>query len=140
MKIDATTISSLTAAMRARGVRELEIAEGEMSVRIALPDVSAPAGHLPPPPPPGAKAETLVVRSTAAGRFLSRHPGRTTDFVPGDTVSADQVVGVVAIGSLLRPVVALVDGTIVQRFRQSGDFVDYGTPLLELKSLSQPAR
>ena len=139
MKIDATTIASLTAAMRTCGVHELEFAEGGVSMRIALPSISSPATPLALAGSPKATTDLLVVRSTAVGRFLTRHPSRTVDFAASDTVAAGEIIGVVAISGFLRSVVAPVHGRIVQRLRLSGDFVDFGTPLLELQPMSQAA-
>lgn len=140
MKVDAALIASLTAAMRARNVRELEIEEGEMSLRLALPRPALPCAVAAVPPKLPQDSGLIIVRSAAVGRFLRRHPSRTTDFVAGDSAAAGRMVGLVAAGSLLRPVVSPAEGVIVRWLCEAGDFVEFGTPLFELRPLFQPTR
>jgi acetyl-CoA carboxylase biotin carboxyl carrier protein len=83
-----------------------------------------------------APAET-VVTAPSLGVFLHRHPLRADDLAPaGSAVTADQVLGLLQTGPLLRPVRAPADGVLLEALVPHGATVGYGTPLF---ALSTPA-
>jgi acetyl-CoA carboxylase biotin carboxyl carrier protein len=78
-------------------------------------------------------ATALTVAAPGVGVFLRRHPLRTDDLVvPGSAVAAGQVLGLLQIGPLLRPVLAPADAIVKNLLAPHGAPVGYGTPLATL--------
>lgn len=77
----------------------------------------------------------LTVPSPAVGLFLHRHPLRADDLAPpGTAVSAGQVLGLLQVGPLLRPVLAPAAGVVQQMLAEHGSAVGWGSPLVRLSS------
>jgi biotin carboxyl carrier protein len=130
MILAADDIAELIEHMRGLGVAEVEIADGDEMLRVALPEaveharttISSPA----------------IVAATGCGTFLLGHPAREATLSIGARIEAGEVVGVIATGPLLRPVAAHVAGTLSRVLCEPGQRVDFGTPLLAVAPLFPP--
>jgi acetyl-CoA carboxylase biotin carboxyl carrier protein len=98
------------------------------SVERVEDEVPAWADELPAPAP------RLTVAACSVGVFLHGHPLHTTPLVhPGTHVRAGQPLGLLQIGSLLLPVTATKDATVIGNLVADGETVGFGTPLVELE-------
>jgi acetyl-CoA carboxylase biotin carboxyl carrier protein len=83
-----------------------------------------------------ARAPLLAVAACSVGVFLHGHPLHTTPLArPGASVRAGQPLGLLQIGSLLLPVTAPKDATVVGTLVAHGETVGFATPLFELEPL-----
>ncbi len=126
--------------MRAGGVHELEVEQGDFSLHIRLdpsrmvatntpPQTDQPACNTPAEPSPS----TIIVASDTVGILCDRHPMRNTPFVQaGDSVHAGMTVALIRIGPLYRRFRSSSAGTLVRWLAGPGDRVDFGKPILEL--------
>lgn len=74
-----------------------------------------------------------LVRSPTAGRFLDRHPARPDPFArPGDRVGARDVIGLIQIERLYRPVIAGRAGVLMRLLVETGRLIDADVPLAEI--------
>lgn len=122
MILTAPEIAGLAAHMRRTGVAEIEIVDGEETLRVVLPEeTTAPSGI--------AASGLSVVKATACGLF---RPGHSA----GAKVEAGEIVGAIAVGPLLQPVVAPAAGTLGRLLCASGQRVDYGTELFRFAPLA----
>ena len=102
---------------RTAGLGEIELEQPGLRLRLVF---SATGGlHL--------------VRSPIAGRFLDRHPARPDPFArPGDRVGARDVIGLIQVERLYRPVVAGRAGVLVRLLVETGRLIDADMPLAEI--------
>jgi acetyl-CoA carboxylase biotin carboxyl carrier protein len=78
----------------------------------------------------------LTVVACSVGVFLHGHPLHTTPLArPGASVRAGQPLGLLQIGSLLLPVTAPKDATVIGALVAHGETVGFATPLVELEPL-----
>jgi acetyl-CoA carboxylase biotin carboxyl carrier protein len=76
----------------------------------------------------------LVVRASAPGAFLCRHPLRERAIVAiGEEFHAGEPIGFLQVGPLLLPVLAPLAGTVTDVLARHGTIVGYGAPLFELQ-------
>ncbi len=131
MILAADDIAKLVEHMLCLGVAEIEIAEGDEMLRVALPEaVEQPARTTISGP--------TIIAATGCGIFFLGHPARETTLSIGAGVEAGEVVGVIGAGPLLRPVAAPAAGTLTRVLCEPGQRVDFGTPLLALAPLNPP--
>jgi biotin carboxyl carrier protein len=131
MILAANDIAELVEHMRGLGVAEIEIADGDEMLRVALPDtVEQPAR--------AAISGPTIIAATGCGIFFLGHPAREATLSIGARVDAGEVVGVIGAGPLLRPVAAPTAGTLTRVLCEPGQRVDFGTPLLALAPLYPP--
>ena len=101
---------------------------------VDLVEDAAPATADEPP----AHAPRLTVAACSVGVFLHSHPLHTAPLArPGTNVRAGQPLGLLQIGSLLLPVVATQDATLIGALVAHGETVGFGTPLIELEPLHE---
>ena len=78
----------------------------------------------------------LTVAACSVGVFLHCHPLHTTPLArPGAIVRAGQPLGLLQIGSLLLPVTAPKDATVIGALVADGETVGFATPLVEIEPL-----
>lgn len=99
-------------------------------------------GAAPSTPRPPSPATTTAARprhaatATGCGHFHARHPAReNVQLQPGAPLEIGTLIGVLAVGELLLPVVAQVAGRAGAYLVEDGQLVDFGTPLLALADL-----
>jgi acetyl-CoA carboxylase biotin carboxyl carrier protein len=131
MILAANDIAELVEHMRCMGVAEIEIADGDEMLRVALPEaVEQPARTTISGP--------TIIAASGCGIFLLGHPAREATLSRGARVEAGEIVGVIAAGPLLRPVAAPAAGTLTRLLCEPGQRVDFGTPLFALAPLHPP--
>ncbi len=151
--MDIRKIKKLIELLEESGIAEIEIQEGEESVRIsryaqgtsvmmqphayapqmmpavasqapaAAPPVGAPT---PPPAPPG-----HAVRSPMVGTFYrSASPGGKAFVEVGSRVSAGETVCIIEAMKMFNPIEADKSGTVVEILADNGQPVEYDQPLI----------
>lgn len=131
------TLPRLLQVLQESDVRELELHEGDVRVRLhrlpgpeveSLAEVIAEAEALPPPEPP-----TMEIRSPLVGTFYrAAKPGMPPLVAEGSDVEQDTVVGIVEALSVLTDVEAGCEGTVTKVLATDGQPVEYGQALFEV--------
>jgi acetyl-CoA carboxylase biotin carboxyl carrier protein len=143
--MDLRKIKTLIELLEASDLSEIEINEGEDSIRlsrvsaVAAPVVAAPAQHAPalpaaaPAVPAAAPAPTIIghaVDSPTVGTFYARSSPDADAFVKvGDTVSIGATLCVVEAMKTFNEIQADQAGTIVEVLKTDGDPVEFGETL-----------
>lgn len=104
----------------------------------APPAHSAPASAAPPPASPApVEDETAgahIIKSPIVGTFYeSPSPGAPPFVKPGDPVSIGQVLCIVEAMKLMNEIESDYSGTIIKRFVENGQPVEYGQQLFAIK-------
>ncbi|HVP52665.1 MAG TPA: acetyl-CoA carboxylase biotin carboxyl carrier protein, partial [Terriglobales bacterium] len=102
----------------------------------APPSVPAPTPAAPPPPAAPAEDESgwQIVKSPIVGTFYeSPSPGAPPFVKSGDSVSVGQVLCIVEAMKLMNEIESDHAGTIVKRFVENGQPVEYGQKLFAVK-------
>ena len=69
------------------------------------------------------------------GTFYSGpRPGAPAFVSPGDTVTADTVLGIVEVMKLMNNIEAKVEGTVTRVLVENGQAVEYGQPLMVIQT------
>ena len=141
--LDPETIDRLASILEARGLTELELQDGEMSLRLsrggvvavaAAPTVAAapvaaaavpaaPAGEA--PPPAGAVPSPMVGIA-----YLSAEPGAAQFVNVGQPVTAGQTVMLIEAMKTFNQIKAPHAGTVTAILVATGQPVEYGQPLI----------
>lgn len=129
---DPSLIATLAGWLERSGVRELEIvtADGQALKIVLKAGRASTAGAA-----PGGEAG---VRAPLAGHFRVAHPAAGEDRPPlrrGKKVQRGEIVGFVAVGPALLPVVADEAGTVRDIHVSDGDPVGYGAVILSLEQV-----
>jgi acetyl-CoA carboxylase biotin carboxyl carrier protein len=102
--------------------------------RVDLVEDAAPAAV----EPTSAQVPRIIAAASSVGVFLHNHPLNDAPLArPGSTVHAGQVLGLLQIGTLLLPVNAPKDATVIGALVAHGESVGFGTPLVELEPLDE---
>ncbi len=149
--MDIRKVKKLIELLEESGIAELEINEGEESVRISrysstapapVSYAAAPAAPAAPAPAPAAAAadessdeESLpsghVVKSPMVGTFYSSSSPGAKSFVNiGDTVAEGETVCIVEAMKILNQIEADASGTIKAILVENAQPVEYGQPLM----------
>ena len=147
--MDIRKVKKLIELLDESGIAEIEITEGEESVRIsrysnqapapapvAVPAlVAAPAAAAPAPAPIAATVAEMeedghAVTAPMVGTFYSAPSPGSAEFVQmGDRVNVGDTLCIVEAMKMMNPIEAEVSGTIKSIRAQSGDPVEYGQTL-----------
>jgi acetyl-CoA carboxylase biotin carboxyl carrier protein len=147
--MDIRKVKKLIELLDESGIAEIEITEGEESVRISRYSNQAPAPALVAAPaivaaPVAAAAAPAPVAATVAeveedghavtapmvGTFYSAPSPGSAEFVQmGDRVNVGDTLCIVEAMKMMNPIEAEVSGTIKSIRAQSGDPVEYGQTL-----------
>ncbi|GIX21933.1 MAG: acetyl-CoA carboxylase biotin carboxyl carrier protein subunit [Gammaproteobacteria bacterium] len=147
--MDIRKIKKLIELLEESGISELEVRQGEESVRIARFAAAAPAAVAAPavqaaPPPPteapaageseAAGADALppghVITSPMVGTYYEAPSPGAPPFVKlGQRVSAGQTLCIIEAMKILNQIESDVDGEVKAILCQNGDPVEYGQPL-----------
>ncbi len=147
--MDIRKVKKLIELLDESGIAEIEITEGEESVRIsrysnqapapapvALPAiVAAPVAAAPAPAPIVATAAEMeedghAVTAPMVGTFYSAPSPGSAEFVQmGDRVNVGDTLCIVEAMKMMNPIEAEVSGTIKSIRAQNGDPVEYGQTL-----------
>lgn len=147
--MDIRKIKKLIDLLEESGVNEIEIHEGEESVRIARA-APAPQGYFAPPmqaqapapapaPVVGADTADVVAATDAPGHkvtspmvgtfYRAPSPGARSFVEIGSTVEIGDTLCIIEAMKMLNPIEADKAGTIRDALVENGDPVEYGQPL-----------
>lgn len=153
--MDIRKVKKLIELLEESNIDEIEIKEGEESVRIsrnsAQPMMAAPAGYAPPPPPPPAPAPGAapasepaaaesapapaghVVASPMVGTFYRSPSPNSPAFVEvGQSVRAGDVLCIVEAMKMMNQIEADKSGTIGEILVENGEPVEFEQPLFTI--------
>jgi acetyl-CoA carboxylase biotin carboxyl carrier protein len=155
--MDIRKVKKLIELLEESGIAELEIKEGEESVRIsrqgsqapapapAAPPPQAPAGQAAPQPAapapaagPGGEEESEgglpsghVVESPMVGTFYAASSPSSPPFVEvGQNVKAGDTICIIEAMKILNQIEAEVSGTVKAILVENGSPVEFGEPLM----------
>ncbi|MDZ7787713.1 MAG: acetyl-CoA carboxylase biotin carboxyl carrier protein [Halofilum sp. (in: g-proteobacteria)] len=151
--MDIRKVKKLIELLEESGIAELEIQEGEESVRISrygsqapAPAPAAPAAQAPAAPPaaaPAPAAETggdeaggglpsgHVVESPMVGTFYTASSPSSPPFVEvGQSVKAGETICIIEAMKILNQIEADVSGTVKAILVENGSPVEFGEPLM----------
>ncbi|MFJ1211780.1 acetyl-CoA carboxylase biotin carboxyl carrier protein [Burkholderia pyrrocinia] len=133
-EVDIQELRRISSWLAAAEIEFAEIRHAGSTVRLTLEpaaSTSGEAGAIGKPSP--AAGPTSIVRSPSTGIFVTTHPDRAAPQAAiGHRVEAGNVVGLLQIAELYRPVVAERGGVISAIPAEPGGLVGYGAPLFEL--------
>lgn len=155
--MDLRKIKKLIDLLEESNLAEIEIKEGEESVRLArmpqggvaaaMPMMQAPMAHAPQQAMPmqspteaatGGQAKTVaeqfpdgeVVRSPMVGTFYaSAAPDKPPFVTVGQAVKAGDTLGIIEAMKMFNPIEADVSGTVLKILTESGQPVEFDQPL-----------
>mgnify|MGYP001550833560 CR=1 FL=1 len=145
--MDIRKVKKLIELLEQSDISELEIHEGEESVRIsrnhhsAAPAAPVHAVYAAPPPaePPAAPAkeaqpEGHPITSPMVGTFYrSPSPGSAAFVEVGQQVKVGDTLCIIEAMKMLNQIESDVEGTVVAILAENGQPVEYGEPLMIIK-------
>jgi acetyl-CoA carboxylase biotin carboxyl carrier protein len=149
--MDLRKIKKLIDLLEESNLAEIEIKEGEESVRLARtprgtfapapqPYAPAPAPHAPTQPsaeasgapakPKSDLPEGDIVRAPMVGTFyMSPAPDKPPFVTVGQTVKAGETLGIIEAMKMFNPIEAETSGTVLMVLAESGQPVEFDQPL-----------
>ena len=147
--MDIRKVKKLIELLDESGIAEIEITEGEDSVRISRYSTSAPAApvatHLAPPAPSGAPApaaaaaapapaepaeEGIEVKAPMVGTYYAASsPGAAPYVQVGDRVSEGDTICIIEAMKMMNQIEAEVSGVVKSIRLQNGEPVEFGQTL-----------
>ncbi|HRQ65534.1 MAG TPA: acetyl-CoA carboxylase biotin carboxyl carrier protein [Xanthomonadaceae bacterium] len=152
--MDLRKIKKLIELLEESNLSELEIREGEESVRLsrhpqqaaaptpvmALPALAPAASPVAATPPAAAESaeagypEGTVLRAPMVGTFYaSPSPGSAPFVKVGQTVKAGDTLGIIEAMKMFNPIEAESDGTVVAVLAENGQPVEFDEPLFVIR-------
>ena len=143
-------VDRLAPAFEASGLDELELAIGELQVRLARPSAATVAAATPAPPtaspaavqvpPPGGTpygapdaGRHHVTAPLTGVWYAAPSPGAQPYVTDGAEVTAGQVIGLIEAMKLFNEIKADASGTITRVLVESGTLVKRTQPLVEIE-------
>jgi acetyl-CoA carboxylase biotin carboxyl carrier protein len=150
MNVDARMVRQLAEMLADTGLTEIEVTDGDRSIRVArgaLPAAApvaaaaaaplanaaeAPASAAAPSPAPAPAADlSNALRSPMVGTaYLFPEPGADPFVKVGDTVKAGDTLLIVEAMKVMNPIVAAKDGTVRQILVENAQPIEYDQPLI----------
>jgi acetyl-CoA carboxylase biotin carboxyl carrier protein len=139
--MDLRKIKKLIDLLEESNLAEIEIKEGEESVRLARmpkggilasapmqsPTEAATGGHA---KPPADLPEGEIVRSPMVGTFYaSPAPDKPAFISVGQAVKAGDTLGIIEAMKMFNPIEAEISGTVLKILAESGQPVEFDQPL-----------
>jgi acetyl-CoA carboxylase biotin carboxyl carrier protein len=152
--MDIRKIKKLIELLEESGLAEIEITEGEESVRIARvmqgpPVVTLPAHHAPPaaaaapapapapqsapPAAPAARDENLVTAPMVGTFYASPSPGAKAFVEVGQEVRVGQVLCIIEAMKMMNQIESERAGKVVAVLAKNGEPVEFGQPLFAIE-------
>ena len=137
--MDIDWIEKMVGRMRQEGVQSMDCALGDAAFRIALSGVGAGDARQPGAPAPHAHAAPAQAAHTvcapAFGTFHATHPLQAQwGAVPGRKVAPGDVVGFLEVCGVMTAVQSDAAGVVDAVHAPSGQRVQYGDPLLQVRA------
>ena len=123
-------IDHVQALMRRYGIAAFDYREGNTQVSLRI-DRRIPEDKI---PASASRADESVLRAPSFGTFRLVHPA--TPDIPSEfpsRVTRDTIVGYLAVGALLRPVLTEADCVLLRPLAEEGAEVGYGDPLFAIR-------
>ncbi|MBT4204646.1 MAG: acetyl-CoA carboxylase biotin carboxyl carrier protein [Proteobacteria bacterium] len=142
--MDIRKVKKLIELLEESGIAEIEIHEGEESVRISRgqtangqtavlappPIVAAPAVNAPTLPQSLPTDSSNHITSPMVGTFYAAASPESAPFVTvGQTINIGDTLCIIEAMKIMNPIEAEVAGTVVAIIAQNGSPVEYGQPL-----------
>ncbi|WP_018938913.1 MULTISPECIES: acetyl-CoA carboxylase biotin carboxyl carrier protein [unclassified Thioalkalivibrio] len=147
--MDIRKVKKLIDLLDESGIHEIEIHEGEESVRITRSAIGTPMAAAPAPLPPAAPAAAAPPTAAPAGAteaapemdghrvtapmvgtfYRAPSPGSKPFVEVGQTVEAGETLCIIEAMKMLNPIEADQGGTIRDILVENGNPVEYGQPL-----------
>ncbi|MBF0470017.1 MAG: acetyl-CoA carboxylase biotin carboxyl carrier protein [Gammaproteobacteria bacterium] len=138
--MDIRKVKKLIELLEESGIAEIEIHEGEESVRISRYGAAAPANYPPPPPPTAvAVAETEKAAEEISGHqqlspivgtfYRASSPGAKPFSEVGQSVNAGEVICIIEAMKIMNSIEADTSGVIKAILVDNGSPVEFGQPL-----------
>ena len=142
--MDIRKVKKLIELLEESGIAEIEIHEGEESVRISRGQTASVQTAVLAPPPiaaaPAVNAQTLPqslptessnhITSPMVGTFYVAASPESVPFVAvGQTIDIGDTLCIIEAMKIMNPIEAEVAGTVVAIIAQNGSPVEYGQPL-----------
>ncbi|MEX2517423.1 MAG: acetyl-CoA carboxylase biotin carboxyl carrier protein [Gammaproteobacteria bacterium] len=146
--MDIRKVKKLIELLEESGIAEIEIHEGEESVRIARQSAGQPVQTYYQPPqqsqpapastssnePAVAEETGHIVKSPMVGTFYSSPESGSPPFVePGKPVNVGDVICIIEAMKIMNQIEADVGGRLVKALVASGEPVEYGQPLFVIE-------
>lgn len=123
-------IANVIAFSLRRNVARVEIERPGFALKLALPPPVAQPEAIAPLPSP----TTVAVRTAGFGRFVSRAPLSQQPLAPvGAEVSRGDVLGLLKVGALYRPIRSPIAGIVRQVYAGEGDLLGFGAETFEIE-------
>jgi acetyl-CoA carboxylase biotin carboxyl carrier protein len=152
--MDIRKVKKLIELLEESGISELEISEGEESVRISrhprgAPQAAAPAPVAYAPPPPAAAApatpataagehkprndEHMVTSPMVGTYYSSPSPGAKTFVEIGSEIKIGQILCIIEAMKMMNQIESDKAGRITAILAKNGDPVEFGQPLFVIE-------
>ncbi|HSH83813.1 MAG TPA: acetyl-CoA carboxylase biotin carboxyl carrier protein [Guyparkeria sp.] len=145
--MDIRKVKKLIELLEESGIAEIEIKEGEESVRISrhsqlpayMPTTAAPQQAAAPAPEPPAGSEPMetsgtIIKSPMVGTFYRASSPEASPFVEvGTTVKKGDTLCVIEAMKMFNQIEAEVEGTIKSILVENGQPVEYDQPLFVIE-------
>ncbi len=134
---DPSIIAALADALTAAGVDGVEISRPGGHLRIVVSKAAGAQINLTGNARPEPVIPVVVIKAPMAGHFYPMH---LSDYDEAErlprTVSSQDVIGFIRIGSVLLPIPAGRFGLLARQSAESETLVGFGDPLFEIEPLS----
>ena len=141
--MDLRKIKKLIELVQESGIAELEVRDGDESIRVARAVPGAAAVAAVPAAPPEAVADGAspkpgtaggqVVRAPISGTvYRSLAPGEAPFVREGDTVAAGDVLCIIESMKMMNRIEAELTGTVAEVLLENGRAMESGTPLFRI--------
>jgi acetyl-CoA carboxylase biotin carboxyl carrier protein len=137
--LDIRKVKKLIELLEESGIAEIEIHEGEESVRISrgpiasaapAPVAAAPVAAAPASVPEPSAPEGQVVKSPMVGTFYTAPSPEAAPFISiGQTISVGDTVCIIEAMKIMNPIEAEVGGTVTSVLVENGYPVEFDQPL-----------
>jgi len=158
IQVDTALVRELAALLEASHLTEIEVKDGDRTIRVARTAAAVSAGYGPPPnwgPPPAGspataghaapasapapavddwKAHPGLVKSPLVGTaYLTPEPGAAPYISEGATVTAGATLLIIEAMKVMNPIMAPKSGKIVKILIRSEQPVEYDEPLVVIE-------
>lgn len=136
-------VRDLISMMRSGGLSELDVAFGDVSVRLrggapagsatAASPLQLPIGESPAPEQMAASNDHAVPAPMIGTFYASPSPGSPAFVEVGDVVAAGQTIGIIEAMKIMNEIAADRGGVVTEIVAQNGQPVEYGSPLVRIR-------
>ncbi|PZN96140.1 MAG: acetyl-CoA carboxylase biotin carboxyl carrier protein [Alphaproteobacteria bacterium] len=151
MQVDTALVRELAELLESSHLTEIEVKDGDRTIRVARTAAAVTAGYAPAyaPPPLGAapaaaapaaaapddwKAHPGLVKSPIVGTaYLTPEPGAAPYVSEGETVAAGATLLIIEAMKVMNPITAPKAGKVVKILIRSEQPVEYDEPLVVIE-------